>query len=223
MPDDDRSTTDETDDDSVSGAKPSDTDIGTDDTDSDSTGGDDADPAVVAAEEKLRAPRRESADRRRELKPWKDLSREFGLTPEQIRERLSGKAAETAEVDADTIRREAVRDATAKADKVIVRAEATRLAADLFADPHDAPLFVDLSKYEVDDDGAVDEAEITDDLRAVLERKPHLAKATEQKPREPRTPRRDPSQGSGRTPAPVGAEKGLAEAARRFGTQNVST
>lgn len=199
--------------------------------DTEGTGGGDTtedgaepDPAIVAEQQKTAQARKESADRRRELRPWRDLAREFG-TPDEIRERLAGQtqAAETAAVDEDKIRRDATRAAAEKANTRIVRAEVRALAAGLFADPADAPLFVDLTAYDVDDDGAVDEDRITDDLRAVLERKPHLAKATEQKLREPRTPRRDPSQGSGRTPAPVGAEKGLAEAARRFGTQNVST
>lgn len=201
-------------------ADPGDDDAGGEDSDGTDDG---TDPAVTAAEEKAATARRESAQRRRELKPWKDLAREFNLTPDQVRERLSGKAAETAEVDAEAIRREATRDASAVANKRIVRAEVKALAADLFADPGDAPLFVDLAKYEVDDDGAVDEDEIRDDLRAVLVRKPHLGAVTVRKAPEPRTPKPDPSQGSGRGPAPTGAERGIAEAERRYGKQTIGT
>jgi hypothetical protein len=54
-----------------------------------------------------------------------------------------------------------------------LRAE-IRAAADAFADPGDAPLFLDLAKYA---DGEIDVDQLKADLKAVLEAKPHLAKA----------------------------------------------
>jgi len=54
-------------------------------------------------------------------------------------------------------------------------------------------------------------------------RKPHLGAVTVRKAPEPRTPKPDPSQGSGRGPAPTGAERGVAEAERRYGKQTAQT
>lgn len=170
-----------------------------DDVDDDAQDGDGGDPKPDPAEEKIQKARQEAAERRRELRPWKALARDFGLTPEQVRERLEGKAPagkpDEAPVDADAIRREADRTATERANQRIVRAEVRAVAAELFEDPADAPLFVDLSKFDVDDDGSVDEDEIRDELKALLARKPHLAKRTAPGEPQPRTPRPDPSQG----------------------------
>ncbi|MFI6813762.1 hypothetical protein ACIBG7_15180 [Nonomuraea sp. NPDC050328] len=83
--------------------------------------------------------------------------------------------------------------ATARA----VKAEVKALASDAFADPTDADLLGDLSKYATDD-GNVDTVQIKADLDELLERKPHLRKQA-----GPRTPRPDPSQGSRPGPGPV--------------------
>ena len=70
---------------------------------------------------------------------------------------------------------------------------------------------IDMTRY-LKDDGTVD----VDKVAAKVE-------AWAPKPSEPRTPRPDPSQGSGRGPAPTGAEKGLAEVERRYGKQTART
>ena len=70
---------------------------------------------------------------------------------------------------------------------------------------------IDMTRY-LRDDGTVD----VDKVAAKVE-------AWAPKPSEPRTPRPDPSQGSGRGPAPTGAEKGLAEVERRYGKQTART
>lgn len=174
-----------------------------DDADDDATGGDDSDGNEPDPnEQRYQKARQEAAERRRELRPWRGIAKDYGLTPEQVRERLDGKGPQGDEpkVDADAIRREADRSAAEKANQRIVRAEVRAAAADLFADPSDAPLFVDLSKFDVDEDGSVDEDEIRDDLKAVLEKKPHLAKRAGRLGDAPeaasKTPRPDPSQGA---------------------------
>ncbi|MEV5138435.1 hypothetical protein AB0K71_05755 [Streptomyces syringium] len=93
--------------------------------------------------------------------------------------------------------------ATAKAEKAealaraaterAVKAEVKAMASDQFADPTDTALLGDLSRY-VDDDGEIDTDAIETDLAALLERKPHLRKATPE-PKK-RAPRPDPGQGS---------------------------
>lgn len=126
------------------------------------------------------------------LKPWKDLAAAVGMTLEEIQEQLTAKKPEGTK-DPDKARRqiEAAADAkaTAAANARIVKSEVKALAADLFADPKDAHLYLDLTKYDVDDDGEVDEAAIKADLDELLKSKPHLAKTG-------RRPKPDPSQGS---------------------------
>lgn len=85
---------------------------------------------------------------------------------------------------------EQVKQATARA----VKAEVKALASDGFADPTDADLLGDLSRY-VDDDGAIDTEAIETDLADLLERKPHLRKQAADPDPKKKTPRPDPSQG----------------------------
>lgn len=180
-----------------------------------------------SAEARLSKANKEAATRRRELKPWKALGRELKMTPEEIRAALGKtkpaekpKGDEDDKPDLETLRRDMERETTAKANRRIVRSEVKALAADLFADPADAPLYLDLDDYDVDDEGEVDEDQIREDLKALLKRKPHLAKGDgstngdEKNGR--RRPKPDRAQGSRGKPV-TGAEAGKAEAERRFG------
>jgi hypothetical protein len=139
---------------------------------------------------RLAAARQEAIERRQALKPWREIEKDFGLNPEQVRDALAKAKPDKGDealVDAEAIKRDARREADAAANSRIIRSEVKALAADLFADPADAPLYLDLSKFDVDDDGEIDEAEITAALKKVLERKPHLGKS--------RTPKPDKAQG----------------------------
>lgn len=80
--------------------------------------------------------------------------------------------------DADAIRAEAVREANAKANARIVKAEIKALAAGQLADPADALAYLDLSTFEVDANGDVDADEIKDAIQDLLTRKPYLAATT---------------------------------------------
>lgn len=216
------------------GSDAGDSDSDDDSDDDDASGGDanDPDARVRDAEDKAAKARQEAGKRRQELRPWKQLAQDTGLTPEQIRERLTAKPAGNGgsdggqPVDVDGIRREAERAATEKANARVVRAEVKALAADLFADPTDAPLYLDLSRYEVGADGSLDEDEIRDDLRDVLSRKPHLGKRGDGQQsagesggdgkRTPRTPAPDPSQGA---KGAAGVKGGLSAGADRYRRQ----
>jgi hypothetical protein len=77
--------------------------------------------------------------------------------------------------DPDSIRREAAREATTKANARILRSEIKAAAAGKLADPTDAALYLDLDKFEVDENGDVDAEEISDAIEELLTRKPHLA------------------------------------------------
>lgn len=76
----------------------------------------------------------------------------------------------------EQVRAEIEREAAAKFNTRIVRAEVKAAAAATFADPEDAVAFLNLSDFEVDDNGDVDPADIEDALTDLLARKPHLAK-----------------------------------------------
>jgi hypothetical protein len=77
--------------------------------------------------------------------------------------------------DAEQIKAQATRDALAKANTRILRSEVKAAAAGKFADPADALAFLDLTKFEVDENGDVDPEEIGDAIEELLTRKPHLA------------------------------------------------
>ncbi|MFI1324556.1 hypothetical protein ACH4TI_15105 [Streptomyces rochei] len=69
----------------------------------------------------------------------------------------------------------AVQAATAAANTRILRAEVRAAAKGRLADPKDALTFLDISQFEVDEDGQVDEDEITDAIDTLLKNKPYLA------------------------------------------------
>lgn len=76
--------------------------------------------------------------------------------------------------DADAIRADAERAATAKVNERIIRTEVRAAATGKLHDPKDALAYLDLSKFEVDEDGNVDESEIADAIDDLLKRKPYL-------------------------------------------------
>ncbi|MFC8494718.1 hypothetical protein ACFUJU_28780 [Streptomyces sp. NPDC057235] len=80
--------------------------------------------------------------------------------------------------EADKVRREAESAATAKANARIVRAEVKAAAAGKLSDPADAYRFLDLTQFEVDDDGNVDSDEVADAIDDLIKTKPYLAAAT---------------------------------------------
>lgn len=107
--------------------------------------------------------------------------------------------------DAERIARDAETKALAKANDRIVRAEVRAAASGKLSDPTDALNFIDLTQFEVDDDGSIDETEIADAITDLLAKKPYLAAQG-----GPRTPKPDRSQGAAGT--------GTATTADRFAT-----
>ncbi|MBI0294497.1 hypothetical protein JBE04_08375 [Streptomyces sp. PRKS01-29] len=80
--------------------------------------------------------------------------------------------------DVDTVRAEAAREATAKANARILRSEVRAAAAGKLADPRDALRFLDLDQFEVDESGDVDAEEIAEAIEDLIKTKPYLAAAT---------------------------------------------
>lgn len=77
----------------------------------------------------------------------------------------------------DAAVRKAEQAALARANERIVRAEVKAAAAGKLADPGDAYRFLDLSQFEVDDDGNVDADEVADAIEDLIKSKPYLAAA----------------------------------------------
>lgn len=77
--------------------------------------------------------------------------------------------------DADRIRAEAKAEAMGEANARLVRAEVRAAAAGKLTDPGDALQFIDLTQFEVDADGNVDESDIADAIEDLLKNKPYLA------------------------------------------------
>ncbi|MEO6467493.1 MAG: hypothetical protein ABIP21_00225 [Acidimicrobiia bacterium] len=130
-----------------------------------------------------------------------DTSDELGAAGVQAleafkaRARTAEKEAKAAKAELDRIRSSnlneteraieaAKREAADAATAVVEQKYQTRLdsadvriAADGFADPADAVLFLDLEDLPRDESGALNEKALKNALRKVLEAKPHLAKS----------------------------------------------
>ena len=125
---------------------------------------------------------RNSAKRARDqYRPWGALSRELGMTPDQIREAIAGKASGKGEgegqADAEEIRRQVTREVMEKANQRLIGAAVTAEAASLLRDPSDAARYLDLTDYHVDENGNVDSDEIRKDIRSLIRDKPYLGVA----------------------------------------------
>ncbi|MFE4717846.1 hypothetical protein ACFRLW_15730 [Streptomyces sp. NPDC056728] len=84
-------------------------------------------------------------------------------------------SGDTDQADAAEIKRQATRDANAKANARIIKSEIRAAAAGKLADPSDALAHLDLKSFEVDDNGDVDAQELADAIEDLLTRKPYLA------------------------------------------------
>ncbi|MEV4246972.1 hypothetical protein AB0J63_26610 [Streptosporangium canum] len=148
--------------------------------------GDKGKKALDAMKVERNQARRELAELRRQQTEQAKKLAEFEDRDKSESEKLAARA-EKAEARAKA------------ADARTVKAEVKALAADAFADPTDADLLGDLSKY-VSDDG-IDIESIQADLDALLDRKPHLRKQAAAIPKK--QPKPDPSQGPRKEPEPV--------------------
>lgn len=81
--------------------------------------------------------------------------------------------------DVDKITAEAERKATERANLRVLKADLRVAASDLLADPSDALAFLDLTQFEPDSQGEFDPDEITDALKDLVKRKPHLSKSAQ--------------------------------------------
>lgn len=85
------------------------------------------------------------------------------------------KPADDTLPDQDALVRQAEATALARVNERLIKAEVRVAAAGKLADPADAHRFLDLSQFEVDDDGNVDAEEVTEAIDDLLKSKPYLA------------------------------------------------
>jgi hypothetical protein len=107
---------------------------------------------------------------------WK-TERDARRKLEEEMEALKAPAASgtTDQAAAAEIKRQATRDANAKANARILKSEIKAAAAGKLADPSDALAYLDPKSFEVDDNGDVDAEELADAIDDLLTRKPYLA------------------------------------------------
>lgn len=134
----------------------------------------------------IQAERATAQKARERLKPVNALYRKYGVKDaaglEALLEKSKGSTSKKTDDDndgpsADEIREQARREASEAANTRLVRAGVKAVAADLLNDSKDALAFLDLSDYDVDENGDVDEAQVRRDLKALISDKPYLAKA----------------------------------------------
>jgi hypothetical protein len=108
----------------------------------------------------------------------KDAARERDAHRAEL-EKLRGDSKSENEKAVEAARKEAseaaTKEATDKANRRILTAEVKAAAGTKLADPNDAVRLLDLTEFEVDDDGNVDDKAIKDAIDALLKDKPYLA------------------------------------------------
>lgn len=141
--------------------------------DSESGGDDDADPegADQLGDPGKKALASMKAERNAAKKQAKELQKQL----DQIRAEQERANKSPDEQAIDAAKAEARAEALEKANARILRSELKAAATGKLRDPSDALAFLDLSEFEVDDDGNVDADELADALDDLLTRKPHLA------------------------------------------------
>lgn len=145
----------------------------TEETEDDDTGEeseeDEDKPLGPKGEKALAAEKEKRRKAQQDLREWKAL----GLSPADIKKLIAAKEGD--EPDLEAVKREAASEATKNANARILRSEIRAAAAGKLADPADALRLLDLDKFEVDDDGNVDEDEIADAIDELVKNKPYLA------------------------------------------------
>ena len=180
---------------------------------------DDAQEAGSSSEEKPFDRKKFEAALRKKNSEAENLRKRLKEQEPLLAELKKRKEAELSESERLTEQLTAAQEQITKTRQRLVRSQVQALAGTAtdgraaFADPADAFGELDLGSY-IDSDGDIDEAAIEADLQALLERKPHWAKA--QPPEGPRRPAPDRTQASGankqRSPDPADEFAGFIKA-----------
>ena len=161
---------------------------------------DDAQEAETGAEEKPFDRKQAEAKIRKANSEAANLRKRLKEQEPQLAELQRIKDSEKTESERLNDQLSAAQEQIAATRKRLVTARVQAIAGSsvedraAFADPEDAVGALDLGSY-IDSDGDIDEAAIEADLQALLERKPHWARAQPQE--GPRRPAPDRTQASG--------------------------
>lgn len=96
----------------------------------------------------------------------------------ELEQALADKDKSPDEQELDRVRREATAEAMSKANERLLKAEVRAAATGKLSDPADALKFLDLSTFEVGDDGELDSDAINDAIADLITSKPYLAPVT---------------------------------------------
>lgn len=158
----------------VLGAAPEDGDD-TDDDDGTGDSGDDDQDGDDLGDAGKKALKAERDARRAETKARKAAEAKLAA----LEAKDGKKDGDATQAAADQARRDAEAAVNAKANARILAAEVRAAAAGKLADPSDAARYLDLSEFEVGDDGSVDADAISEAISDLIKKKPYLAaKAT---------------------------------------------
>lgn len=131
------------------------------------------DTAPVEGEDALGDPGKKALEAMKaQRKAAQDEARALKAELEAFKAREAGREAEHA---AEVEKQKAKDEALSAANRRILSAELRAAAKGKLADPSDAGLFIDLSEFDVSDDGDVDTDALNSAIDDLLLRKPHLA------------------------------------------------
>lgn len=130
-------------------------------------------PDPIAGEEALGDPGKKALDAMKAK--WKAAEAERKAEADRAAALQAKIDGQEAEYQASLERQRVKDEALAVANERILKAEVRAAAAAKLADPADALKFLDLSSFEVDDDGAVDGAVIATAIEDLVKSKPYLA------------------------------------------------
>lgn len=91
---------------------------------------------------------------------------------------LADKDKTPDEQEIERVRREAAAEAMSKANERLLKAEVRAAATGKLSDPADALRFLDLSTFEIGEDGELDSESINDAITELITAKPYLAAGT---------------------------------------------
>ncbi|MFN4000874.1 hypothetical protein [Microcella sp.] len=111
----------------------------------------------------------------------KAAAREAAAALKKLQDELALKDKPAEEQALEQARAEARAEATKAANERILRSELRAVATGKLADPADAALFIDLTQFEVSDNGDVDTDALSDAIDELLTRKPHLGAVQKQR------------------------------------------
>lgn len=101
------------------------------------------------------------------------------LEAEQLRAEIANKDKPAEEVALENARKEGRTEAIKAADQRVIKSELKALATGKLADPTDAHLYIDVTSFDVNDEGEPDSDALAEAISDLLKRKPHLAAGTQ--------------------------------------------